>query len=214
MTDLSWSQLCQPDDTAFGFHNFFKTTAGNSFYVAVVPGLTDTCLKNACTQASTGGDAGCSLKLAQTQLQRGSTRKPCQIDQFADIKQQFDVGQFYDPPAKCDRQHSASGTGGRQFSGLRSLSRRCDADRAEAVPAKERIPIFFTKAASDDLLFSQQRENTVYSSNPTLLGHGLFGHAVTPFFRAQTASRFPTQVARQCRNHLKINDTPDRASMV
>ena len=38
--------------------------------MAVIPGLTDTCLKNSCTQASTGGDAGCSLKLAQTQLQR------------------------------------------------------------------------------------------------------------------------------------------------
>jgi len=59
--------MCEAtSDTAFGYHTFFATTAGNNFPFAVVPGLTDTCLKNSCP----GDDAGCNLHLAQTQEQR------------------------------------------------------------------------------------------------------------------------------------------------
>lgn len=58
--------LCEPtNDNAFGFHNFFTTTAGHKFYYAVIPGLTDVCLTESC-----GQDASCSLHLAQTQEQR------------------------------------------------------------------------------------------------------------------------------------------------
>ena len=59
--------LCEPkNDNAFGYHDFFKTTAGHNFHYAVVPALSDVCLQNSCP----GGDSGCSLRLTQTQEQR------------------------------------------------------------------------------------------------------------------------------------------------
>ena len=59
--------LCEAaNDTAFGYHNFFTTTAGNPFYYAIVPALSDTCLAESCP----GNDAGCSLHLSETQEQR------------------------------------------------------------------------------------------------------------------------------------------------
>jgi hypothetical protein len=58
--------LCEASgDTAFGYHSFFTTAAGNPFYYAVMPSLSDQCLKESCAN-----DGGCSLHLAQTQLQR------------------------------------------------------------------------------------------------------------------------------------------------
>ena len=40
--------MCEPaGDNAFGYH-FFTTTAGHEFYYAVIPALTDTCLKESC----------------------------------------------------------------------------------------------------------------------------------------------------------------------
>lgn len=58
--------MCEPrGDTAFGYHNFFTTTAGHSFYYAVMPGLDDACLRSSCPS-----DASCSLHLAETQEQR------------------------------------------------------------------------------------------------------------------------------------------------
>lgn len=60
-------EMCEAsNDNAFGFHTFFKTTAGNNFPFAVVPALTNACLTNSCP----GNDAGCSLHLAETQEQR------------------------------------------------------------------------------------------------------------------------------------------------
>jgi len=59
--------LCQTaGDTAFGYHTYFKTTAGNEFYFAIVPGLTDACLNNSCPP----GTIGCTLQTTQTQEQR------------------------------------------------------------------------------------------------------------------------------------------------
>ena len=59
--------MCEAaSDTAFGYHDFFPTTAGNPCYFAVIPGLTETCLKASCP----GDDAGCSVHLRQTQEQR------------------------------------------------------------------------------------------------------------------------------------------------
>jgi hypothetical protein len=59
--------LCESaNDNAFGYHDFFTTTAGNKFYYAVIPGLSDTCLQQSCP----GNDAGCSLHLAEAQEQR------------------------------------------------------------------------------------------------------------------------------------------------
>jgi hypothetical protein len=58
--------MCEPQgDSAFGYHNFFSTTAGNKFYYSVIPALDDKCLKESCPQ-----DNSCSLHLALTQEQR------------------------------------------------------------------------------------------------------------------------------------------------
>jgi hypothetical protein len=59
--------MCEAtSDTAFGYHDFFTTSAGKLCYFSVVPGLTDMCLENSCP----GNDSGCSLHLGQTQEQR------------------------------------------------------------------------------------------------------------------------------------------------
>jgi hypothetical protein len=58
--------MCEPtSDTAFGYHHHFLTAAGNRYPFAVVPGLTDSCLKSSCAS-----DAKCSLHLSATQEQR------------------------------------------------------------------------------------------------------------------------------------------------
>lgn len=59
--------LCEAtNDTAFGYHFFFTTTAGNPFYYAVIPALSDACLTESCP----GNDPGCSLHLSEAQEQR------------------------------------------------------------------------------------------------------------------------------------------------
>lgn len=59
--------MCEASsDNAFGYHTFFTTTAGNPFYFAIIPGLTDTCLSNSCPM----GNSGCNLQTTQTQEQR------------------------------------------------------------------------------------------------------------------------------------------------
>jgi hypothetical protein len=59
--------LCElTNDTAFGYHNFFMTTAGNPFYYGIIPALNDACLTESCP----GSDAGCSLHLSETQEER------------------------------------------------------------------------------------------------------------------------------------------------
>lgn len=58
--------MCEPaGDTAFGYHFDFTTAAGNPFYYAVIPALSDACLTNSCSD-----DTFCSLHLSQTQEQR------------------------------------------------------------------------------------------------------------------------------------------------
>ncbi len=58
--------MCEASsDNAFGYHFHFTTTQGANCYYAVVPSLTDNCLKHSCPT-----DSGCSLHLAQTQQQR------------------------------------------------------------------------------------------------------------------------------------------------
>jgi hypothetical protein len=57
--------MCEPTgDNAFGYHFDFKTTAGHEFYYAVIPALSDACLRETC------GTGGCSLHLSQPQEQR------------------------------------------------------------------------------------------------------------------------------------------------
>ena len=58
--------VCEPkSDTAFAYHHVFKTRAGNNFYYAVIPSLSDTCLSYSCVNKSS-----CSLSTAQSQEQR------------------------------------------------------------------------------------------------------------------------------------------------
>jgi hypothetical protein len=57
--------MCEPQgDTAFGYHNSFTTTAGNSFFYGVMPALDDACLQNTC------GNNPCSLDPSLSQEQR------------------------------------------------------------------------------------------------------------------------------------------------
>src|SRR5258708_36862648 len=55
----------QKSSNAFGYQNSITTAKGNPCYYSVVPGLSDTCLKNSCAK-----DNSCSLHLAETQEQR------------------------------------------------------------------------------------------------------------------------------------------------
>jgi hypothetical protein len=58
--------MCQASsDNAFGYHYHFTTAGGANCYYAVVPSLTDSCLKNSCAS-----DSDCTLHLSQTQEQR------------------------------------------------------------------------------------------------------------------------------------------------
>lgn len=58
--------LCEPSgDTAFGYHNFFTTQAGNPCYYAIVPALDDACVTESCS-----GSSGCTLSLSDSQEQR------------------------------------------------------------------------------------------------------------------------------------------------
>ena len=56
--------MCEASgDNAFGYHNFFVTSAGNNCYYAVIPVLDDNCINSTCP-------GGCSLTLSETQEQR------------------------------------------------------------------------------------------------------------------------------------------------
>lgn len=60
-------RMCEStSDTAFGYHDYFKTKNGHFLFYAIIPSLDDNCIRNSCP----GGDLGCSLKLTQTQEQR------------------------------------------------------------------------------------------------------------------------------------------------
>jgi hypothetical protein len=79
-------------DTAFGYHSFFTTAAGNPFYYAVIPGLTDTCLSESCP----GNDGGCSLHLAETQEER---QTQVTSHEFAEMTTDPELNAWYDPGA-------------------------------------------------------------------------------------------------------------------
>ncbi len=83
--------LCEPTgDTAFGYHDFFTTKAGNPFYYAIIPALDDTCVKESCP----GGDSTCSVQLAETQEQR---RTQVASHEFAEMTSDPQLNAWYDP---------------------------------------------------------------------------------------------------------------------
>jgi hypothetical protein len=84
--------LCEPsNDTAFGYHDFFTTTAGPPMYYAVIPGLSDACLKQSCPTDST-----CSLHLAETQEQR---QTQVTSHEFGEMVSDPQLNAWYDPSA-------------------------------------------------------------------------------------------------------------------
>jgi len=82
--------MCEPTyDTAFGYHNFFTTAAGNPFYYAVIPALDDTCLTESCPS-----DQGCSLHLSETQEER---RTQVTSHEFAEMTTDPQLNAWFDP---------------------------------------------------------------------------------------------------------------------
>ncbi len=82
--------LCEPsNDTAFGYHEFFTCAAGNPFYYAVIPALTDMCLTASCPT-----DSGCSLHLAESQEQR---QTQVASHEFAEMTSDPQLNAWYDP---------------------------------------------------------------------------------------------------------------------
>lgn len=82
--------LCEPQgDTAFGYHDFFTTKAGNPFYYAVIPALDDKCIQESCP-----GGSGCSLSLSETQEQR---RTQVTSHEFAEMTTDPQLNAWYDP---------------------------------------------------------------------------------------------------------------------
>jgi hypothetical protein len=82
--------MCEPQgDTAFGYHDFFTTSAGNSFYYAVIPALDDACLQNSCPD-----DNACSLHLFETQEQR---RTQVTSHEFAEMCTDPQLNAWFDP---------------------------------------------------------------------------------------------------------------------
>jgi hypothetical protein len=84
--------MCEPNgDTAFGYHYYFTTSAGNSLYYAVIPGLTDACLHRSCSS-----DANCSLHLSETQEQR---QTQVTSHEYSEMVSDPELSAWYDPSA-------------------------------------------------------------------------------------------------------------------
>ena len=97
--------MCEPQgDTAFGYHYFFTTNAGNQFYYAVIPALTDACLESSCPQDST-----CSLRLAQTQEQR---QTQVASHEFSEMVTDPEISAWRDPDSGSENGDNCNGQSG------------------------------------------------------------------------------------------------------
>jgi len=97
--------MCEPaGDTAFGYHFFFTTTAGNKFYYSIIPALSDTCLKESCSQ-----DNACSLHLAQTQGQR---QTQVASHEFAEMVTDPEITAWRDPNTGAENGDNCNGQSG------------------------------------------------------------------------------------------------------
>ena len=116
--------LCEPqNDSAFGYHNFFTTTAGDKFYYAVIPGLTDACLKESCDQ-----DSVCSLHLAETQEQR---QTQVASHEFAEMTTDPELNAWLDAQAGengdiCNGESATITIGGNSWTVQRTYSKADD----------------------------------------------------------------------------------------
>lgn len=116
--------LCEPThDTAFGYHSFFHTAAGNPFYYAIIPSLTDACLRNSCSS-----DAGCSLHLTEAQEARLTQ---VASHEFAEMVTDPELNAWFDPAAGengdiCNGESDVITVAGRTWTVQRTYSKYDD----------------------------------------------------------------------------------------
>jgi hypothetical protein len=91
-------------DTAFGYHFFFTTNAGNKFYYSVVPALDDKCLRESCPQ-----DNSCSLHLAETQEQR---QTQVASHEFSEMVTDPEITAWRDPNTGAENGDNCNGQSG------------------------------------------------------------------------------------------------------
>ena len=97
--------MCEPQhDTAFGYHFFFTTKAGNKFYYSVVPGLDDNCLRESCPQ-----DNACSLHLSETQEQR---QTQVASHEFSEMVTDPEISAWRDPNTGAENGDNCNGQSG------------------------------------------------------------------------------------------------------
>lgn len=116
--------LCEPaNDNAFGYHSFFTTSAGNKFYYAIVPALSDACLQESC-----GSDSGCSLHVAQPQEQRETQ---VASHEFAEMTTDPELNGWLDPQNGengdiCNGESATITVGGNSWNVQRTYSKTDD----------------------------------------------------------------------------------------
>lgn len=97
--------LCEPaHDTAFGYHSFFTTKAGNQFYYSIIPALDDKCLKQTCPS-----DAGCSLHLVASQEQR---QTQVTSHEFAEMTTDPELNAWFDGSTGAENGDICNGESG------------------------------------------------------------------------------------------------------
>lgn len=97
--------MCEPQhDTAFGYHFFFTTKAGNKFYYSIVPGLDDNCLRASCPQ-----DNACSLHLSETQEQR---QTQVASHEFSEMVTDPEITAWRDPQSGAENGDNCNGQSG------------------------------------------------------------------------------------------------------
>ena len=97
--------MCEPQhDTAFGYHFFFTTAAGNKFYYSIVPGLDDNCLRESCPQ-----DNACSLRLSETQEQR---QTQVASHEFSEMVTDPEITAWRDPNTGAENGDNCNGQSG------------------------------------------------------------------------------------------------------
>ncbi|MGI8802983.1 MAG: hypothetical protein ACR2KV_12545 [Solirubrobacteraceae bacterium] len=121
--------LCEPaGDTAFGYHSFFTTSAGNRCHYAVIPAVTDTCVRSSCPSG------GCSLQLSQTQEQR---RTQVASHEFAEMVTDPQINAWLGTKDKengdiCNGQPGTISVGKRTWTVQRMYSRTNDVNGGPA----------------------------------------------------------------------------------
>ncbi len=98
--------MCEPQgDTAFGYHHFFTTRAGNKAYYSVIPALDDRCLQESCPN-----DEACSLRLAATQEQR---RTQVASHEFSEMVSDPEIDAWRDPETGMENGDICNGRSAR-----------------------------------------------------------------------------------------------------